>query len=106
MLTIDKLYIDGPCGSKTLAGFLLARFERVNHMTHFYRYAGPIGAVGIQYGWIKCLQYDWAAQKGTAYNSSIDFRKSNSHGPSTYTLSMVLTISNHWVSIYFVLYGA
>ena len=34
---IDELYIDGPCGSETLAGVLLARFERVSHMTHFYK---------------------------------------------------------------------
>ena len=32
--TIDKVYIDGPCGSKPLAGVLLARFERVSDMTH------------------------------------------------------------------------
>ena len=25
----DKVYIDGPCGSKTLAGVLPARFEKV-----------------------------------------------------------------------------
>ena len=34
---IDKVHIDGPCGSKTLAGVLLVRFERVSHVTHFYR---------------------------------------------------------------------
>ena len=34
---IDKVYIDGPCGYKTLAGTLLARFERVSHVTHFYK---------------------------------------------------------------------
>ena len=32
--SIDKVYTDGPCGSKTLAGVLLARFERVSHVTH------------------------------------------------------------------------
>ena len=31
---IDKVYIDGLCGSKTLAGGLLACFERVSHVTH------------------------------------------------------------------------
>ena len=38
-IIIDKVYIDGPCGSKTLAGvlLLLARFERVSHVTHFYK---------------------------------------------------------------------
>ena len=34
---IDKVYIDGPCGSNTLADVLLARFERVSHVTHFYK---------------------------------------------------------------------
>ena len=33
---IDKVYIKGPCGSKTLAGVLIARFNRVIHVTHFY----------------------------------------------------------------------
>ena len=34
---IDKVYKDGPCGSKILAGVLLACFERVSlsHVTHF-----------------------------------------------------------------------
>ena len=32
---IDKVYIDGPCGSKKIAGVLLARFESVSHVTHF-----------------------------------------------------------------------
>ena len=35
---IDKVYIDAPCGSKTLAGVLIARFERVSHVIHFYSY--------------------------------------------------------------------
>ena len=34
---IDKVYIDGPCGIKTLAGVSLARFERVSHVSHFYK---------------------------------------------------------------------
>ena len=34
---IDKVYIDGPCGSKTISGVLLARFERVSHVTHFHK---------------------------------------------------------------------
>ena len=36
--TIDKVYIDGPCGFKKFAGVLLARFERVSHLTHSYKY--------------------------------------------------------------------
>ena len=32
LLTIDKVYIDGPS-----SGVLLALFERVSHLTHFYR---------------------------------------------------------------------
>ena len=35
--TIDKVYIDGPCGSKTLAGVLLALFKTVSYVTHFYK---------------------------------------------------------------------
>ena len=35
---IDKVYIDGPCDSKTLAGvFFLVNIERVSHVTHFYK---------------------------------------------------------------------
>ena len=45
----DKVYIDGPCDSKTLAGVLLARFERVSHVTLLQ--IGPIGRVCMQYGW-------------------------------------------------------
>ena len=30
-------YIDGPCGSKTIAGVFLARLERVGQLTHFYK---------------------------------------------------------------------
>ena len=37
IISIDEVYIDGPFGSKTLASVLLARFERVSHMTHFYK---------------------------------------------------------------------
>ena len=33
---IDKVYIDGPRGSKTLAGGLLFS-KRVSHATHFYK---------------------------------------------------------------------
>ena len=39
---MDKIYIDGPYGSKTLAGVLLARFERVSHVTHSYKDRIPI----------------------------------------------------------------
>ena len=42
---------------------------------------------------LKCLQYDWVREfpdykKCSAKNLSIDLLISNSHGPSTYTLSM------------------
>ena len=37
VICIDKVYIDGLCGPKKLAGVLLARFERVSHVTHFYK---------------------------------------------------------------------
>ena len=33
-IIIEKVYIDVACGSKTLAGVLLARFERVSHVAH------------------------------------------------------------------------
>ena len=45
---IDKVYIDGPCGFKTLSVFFL-HFGRVIHVTHLYK--GPIVSVRIQYGW-------------------------------------------------------
>ena len=35
--TINNVYTDGPCVSKTLAGVFLARFEGVSHVTHFYK---------------------------------------------------------------------
>ena len=56
VIIIDKVYIDGTCGSKTLAGVLLACFERVSHVTHFL--VRPIGIVRIQYSW--ALEYDRA----------------------------------------------
>ena len=59
--TIDKVYIDGPCVVKTLAGVLLERLERVSHVIHSYEYE-HIGAVWFDSGisTAKCLQYDWA----------------------------------------------
>ena len=48
LATIHKVYIDGPCGSKTFAGVLLARFERVSHMTRLKK-IGQIGPVHMQY---------------------------------------------------------
>ena len=35
--SLDKVYIDGPCGYRKLAGVLLACLERVSHVTHFYK---------------------------------------------------------------------
>ena len=34
---IDKVYMDGPCGSKILAEVLLACFKIVSYVTHFYK---------------------------------------------------------------------
>ena len=90
MMTIDKVYIDGPYGSKTLNGVLLARFERVSHVTHFYNDTIPI------YDPSKSLQHEWAQEfpdykTCLANNLSIDLRISNSHDPSMYTLSMAMT---------------
>ena len=45
--TIDKVYIDGPCGSKTLAGVLLARFERVSHVTYFKKWTNRNSAYAV-----------------------------------------------------------
>ena len=97
---IHEVYIDGPCGSKTLVGVLLARFRRVSHVTHFYEdqlirvYAVCLGS-GISQ--LKCLQYDWAIKfndykKCLANNLSIDLLMSTSHGPSRYTLSLDTTL--------------
>ena len=36
IVPIDKVYIDGSCVLKGLAGVLLARFERLSYVTHFY----------------------------------------------------------------------
>ena len=78
---VDKVYIDGPRGSITL-GVLLARFERVNHVTHFYFPTNVCSTIGTSNFLIlkKCL----------AYNLSFYLLISNSHGPSMYTLSMVI----------------
>ena len=38
----DKVYIDGSCDSKTLDSVLLALFERVSHVTHFYTNTKPM----------------------------------------------------------------
>ena len=35
--TIDKVCIDRPYGPKTFVGILLARFEKVSHVTQIYR---------------------------------------------------------------------
>ena len=34
---IDKVYIDGSCGYKTVAGVLLARFKGVGNIAYFYK---------------------------------------------------------------------
>ena len=46
---IDKVYIDGPCGSKTLASVLLALFRKSESCDSLLK-IGPIGAVhNMQY---------------------------------------------------------
>ena len=35
--TKDKVYIDVPFGPKTTAGVLLSHFERIRHVTNFYK---------------------------------------------------------------------
>ena len=90
---IDKVYTDGPCGSKTIVRVLLARFKRESHVTHSRAYTILLGSGIFQ---LKCLRYDWAQEfpyykKCLASNFSIDLLISNSHGPSMHTLSMDIT---------------
>ena len=53
MLTIDKVYIDGTCGSQTLAG--VSHIERVSHMTQFY--STNSSSAYTQYGWAREFPY-------------------------------------------------
>ena len=41
-LSIDKLYIDGQCGSKKFAGVIVVRFEKVSQVTPLYKDAIPM----------------------------------------------------------------
>ena len=62
---IDKVYIDGSCGSKTVASILLARLKRGGHLTHYYQDTIPMrDPLSVQLGprisLSQCLQYKWA----------------------------------------------
>ena len=87
-MIIDKVYIYEPCGSQTLAGVLLARFDRVSHVTHFYKYKqyvySTVGLLDFQ------TQYDCTRElpgykKCSAKDVSFYLLISNSHCPSMYT---------------------
>ena len=53
--TTDKVYIDGPRCSKTLADVLLERFERVSQVSLLYFRINRSRVSPLN-----CLQYDWA----------------------------------------------
>ena len=50
---IDKVYIDGPCGSKTVAGVLFKRLKRVGHVTNFLK---------TRYQCVILYKYSWALE--------------------------------------------
>ena len=70
------------------------------NVTHFDKAPRPMYdplaiLLGPRISIIQCLQYEWAREfpdykKCSANNLSIDFIKSNSHGPSMYTSCMVI----------------
>ena len=100
---IDKVYIVGSCGSKTLAGVCLRVSKEwvmwltfINRTNRSSAYAVCLGSGISQLG---CLRYDWAYEfpdykKCSTNNLSIDILISNSHGPSMYTLSICLSDSD------------
>ena len=62
---IDKLYINGKCGSITLSGVLLAHFEGVSHVSHSSKDTIPMRdpksvRLGTRLSLFQCLQYEWA----------------------------------------------
>ena len=42
MINIDKVYIDGSCGSKNGAGVLLVHLKRVRYVNKFYKDTIPM----------------------------------------------------------------
>ena len=50
IVILDKVYIHGPCGSKTLAGVLLARFEKVSHVTYLRNRTNMSSAYTVRLG--------------------------------------------------------
>ena len=72
---IDKVYLDGSCGSKTEAGILFASLKRVGHLTHFYKDTQPmLDPLSVQMGprISLCLQYEWARK-------FLDYKKCSSN---------------------------
>ena len=47
---IDKVYIDGSCGSKTVASILLARLKRGGHLTRYTKKNRYQCVILYQYG--------------------------------------------------------
>ena len=47
---IDKVYIDGSCGTKTVSVFL-AHFRTMGNVTHYYKDTIPIRDI-LSYGWV------------------------------------------------------
>ena len=75
-------------GSKTLAGVLLAHFERVSHVNHIFKNRRNMytASLRMQYSWI--LEFYSANICSTSGPGNFLLTK-NIHGPSMYTLSMV-----------------
>ena len=64
-MIIEKVYTDGSCGSKTVAGVLLVLFKRVGHMTHFYKDTIPMRdsqsvRLGTRFSPFQLFKYEWA----------------------------------------------
>ena len=91
MWTIDKVYIDGSCGSETVAGVFLARLKRVCHVTHFLKSNDTNALSSSQYD--LALEFSMNGSGNILIKKkgflSIGYRISNSLDPSMYTLSTV-----------------
>ena len=100
-LIIDKVYIDRSCGSKTVAGVLLARFKDTVPLP----VRDPLSVLlGPRISLLPCLQYNWARRISRLPKTvghfvhffSIDLLISNSYDPSMYNLPLVL-LDKGWI---------
>ena len=92
---VEKIFIDGSCGSKTIADLLLARFIIDGHVTHYYKDTFPCVILN-QYSWTLEFSYSYVCstngsllQKCSAINLSFYLLISNLHDPSIFIKSII-----------------